>query len=70
MGFAGGEGKPGVPVMEMVEVAPRRSFRAVSDESKIAALVAVDGGGLMRAILRSLRPCALPQASLEHINLA
>ncbi len=37
IGFAGGEGKPGALVMEIVEVAPQKvTFRAVSDESKIA----------------------------------
>ena len=37
IGFAGGEGKPGALVMEIVEVAPQKvAFRAVSDESKIA----------------------------------
>jgi hypothetical protein len=37
IGFAGGEGKPGALVMEIVEVAPQKvTFRAVSDESKVA----------------------------------
>jgi hypothetical protein len=37
IGFAGGEGKPGALVMEVVEVAPQKvTFRAVSDESKVA----------------------------------
>ena len=35
--FAGGEGKPGALVMEIVEIAPQKvTFRAVSDESKVA----------------------------------
>jgi len=37
IGFAGGEGKPGSLVMDIVEVAPHTiRFRAVSDQSKIA----------------------------------
>ena len=37
IGFAGGEGKPGALVMEVVETAPERiMFRAVTDKSKIA----------------------------------
>jgi hypothetical protein len=37
IGFAGGEGKPGALVMEVVEVAPQKvTFHAVSDESKVA----------------------------------
>ena len=37
IGFAGGEGKPGDLVMEIVEASPQQvTFRAVSDKSKIA----------------------------------